>query len=185
MSILTGPEILRRIGDGSIEVDPFDPKLINPASLDVRLGGLVRWLGRYRGDGSVIDPKCSNDGYVFPAMERGSRFTIEPGCLYLMHTEEVVYARDLAVMIDGKSSIGRLGVSIHQTAGYVDPGFRGQITLEVTSVYKTALFVGMRIGQLRFETLVGDVVAYAGNYQGDAARGAASSRSHLQFKDDP
>lgn len=109
---------------------------------------------------------------------------VQPGVLYLMHTEEVVAPGPYVGCLDGKSSIGRLGVLVHYTAGYVDTGYRGQLTLEVSATLPTRLYPGMRIAQIRFHTVVGPVVDYAakGHYTGDAAKGPVPSQVHKQFE---
>lgn len=107
-----------------------------------------------------------------------------PGILYLMHTEEVVATRDFVPVLDGKSSIGRLGIKVHETAGFGDPGFSGQYTLEVTVQHRVRVFAGMRIAQMRFHSIEGKVSRpYDGNYQGEASRGAVASRAWKQFKE--
>jgi dCTP deaminase len=112
-------------------------------------------------------------------------FHIEPGRLYLMHTRERICTRKYVPIIDGKSSIGRLGVLVHVTAGYGDPGFDGQYTLEVTSIAHTVvLYPGMRIAQMRFHAIQGDVADYQerGSYTGADAVGPVRSASWRQFR---
>jgi dCTP deaminase len=84
-------------------------------------------------------------------------------------------------VLDGKSSLGRLGVSVHATAGFGDPGFDGQWTLEVTCVLPVRLYAGMRVAQVRFHAVQGEVQQYAGNYV-EHATGPVASRSWRQFK---
>jgi dCTP deaminase len=102
---------------------------------------------------------------------------------YLMHTVETLWAADTVPVVDGKSSLGRLFVSVHQTAGYIDPGFEGQITLEVTSYHSVRVYAGMRFCQVRFHPIVGEVVLYDGHYQGKTAKGAVPSLVHEQMKE--
>lgn len=82
--------------------------------------------------------------------------TLEPRKLYLLHTAERVSTKAFVPVLDGKSSIGRLGICIHLTAGYGDPGFDGQYTLEVTCVIPVRIYAGMRFCQMRFHTMVGE-----------------------------
>jgi dCTP deaminase len=93
-----------------------------------------------------------------------------------MHTLERVWTRRFVAVLDGKSSLGRLGVSIHQTAGYGDPGFDGHYTLEMTTIYPVRLRVGMRVAQMRFHEPVGETLTYAGRYTGLNAVGPVAAR---------
>lgn len=176
--ILTGPEIQKRVEQGSIEISPYRPDQLNPASYDVRLGNEVWTWRENAGSPRPIDSREEQVGVVTTF----ESLVVHPGRVYLMHTEEVAGAHDLVTVVDGKSSIGRLGVLIHCTAGYGDPGFRGQYTLEVTALGRPVrLYAGMRIAQLRFHTLEGELVGYQGNYTGEAAMGPQPSRSYKQF----
>ena len=98
-----------------------------------------------------------------------------------MHTVERIRTDFYNPVLDGKSSIGRLFVKVHETAGYGDPGFNGQYTLEVTtSMFPVRLYPGMRICQIRFHTLEGALASYeeTGHYKGEAAQGAVGSKVH-------
>jgi len=183
--ILTGPEIRRQVELGNIEIDPFVPEHVNPASVDLTLGGEV---GKYR-TLSVTSFKDREIEFLDAAREYklekiqfGSFIILQPGQLYLMHTVERVRATRFVPILDGKSSLGRLGVSVHQTAGYGDPGFDGQYTMEVTCVLPVRLYAGMRVAQIRFHAVQGEIEEYRGNYVGEAARGPVASRSWRQFK---
>jgi dCTP deaminase len=178
VSILTGPEIARRIANGLIRIDPFDESLLNPASIDLRLGPTVFTYDAENGKperGSYLDARKTNRGSTV-RLDDDASVDLEPGRLYLMHTLERVWAKRDVPIVDGKSSLGRLGVSVHQTAGYGDPGFDGQYTLEVTVVHPTRLYVGMRVAQMRFHETVGEVVQYSGRYVGDDALGPVPSK---------
>lgn len=176
--ILSGPAIREAVRLGEIEIDPFVPEHLNPASYDVTLGeGVLEYVTRYLLDSSKKNPtvelKIEEEGLV-----------VHPGRLYLMHTRERIFTRGFVPVLDGKSSLGRLGLMIHVTAGYGDPGFDGQYTLEVTSVaYPVRIFAGMRIGQMRFHMLFGEQQQYAGNYTGETALGPVASRSWKQFEE--
>lgn len=173
--ILTGPEIQRQVELGKIQIEPFDPEQVNPASYDLRLG--EEYLV-YRGD--LLDSKVDNS--TVPGMITGGGLWLRPGKLYLMHTAEVVGTREFVTVIDGKSSIGRLGIVCHLTAGYGDPGFFGQYTLEVSVVHSVRVYAGMRFCQARFQTVQGELAQYEGNYVGETARGPVASKSWRQFK---
>lgn len=174
--ILTGPEIEARRAAGEIRIDPFDRRLVNGASVDLRLGpGVFTYDAQ---NGGVLDPFEENAGVdaVIGQGRANDEILIHPGRLYLMHTLERVWTRTLVAAIDGKSSLGRLGVSVHQTAGYGDPGFEGNYTLEVTCELPTRLRVGMPIAQIRFHETVGETRPYAGHYRGGNANGAVRAR---------
>lgn len=175
--ILSGAEIELAVQAGVIDIAPFDRLLVNPASVDLRLGRRVKRYVSTR----LLD--CKD-----PHMETAEReigedgLVLHPGELYLMHTEERVYTRLFVPVLDGKSSIGRLGVQVHLTAGYGDPGFDGQYTLEVTTVYPVRVYAGMRFCQMRFHTIVGELRQYEGNYVGEHSDGPVPSQVWKQFK---
>lgn len=123
---------------------------------------------------------------VKTTLEHGEGIFLRPGIGYLMHTEEIVATDGFVPVLDGKSSIGRLFTIIHVTAGYGDPGFNGQFTLEVVVTHPTVLYAGMRIGQVRFHPLSGEPKLYSktGHYRGDKAIGPIPSQAHLQLKAD-
>jgi dCTP deaminase len=187
--ILSGKAILAAVDEGKIKIEPFDPKYMNPASFDLTLGDEVRvysiaptsWFQNvitfFRP--GVLDSKVDNPTRSFKIGPEG--FLLKPGVGYLMHTKERVGTNDFVPALDGKSSIGRLFVKIHETAGLGDCGFFGNYTLEVTCVHPVRLYAGMRIAQIRFHTIVGEVVQYEGRYKGSQAEGAVASRSWEQF----
>jgi len=193
--ILTGPAIREYIKAGTIEIDPFVPEHVNPNSVDLTLGDDVVTYERRQ---QWVDPLWSfvtgikvlheeldsrRENKTRKEKISGEGIVLRPGQLYLMHTVERVYTDVFVPIIDGKSSLGRLGVSIHQTAGYGDTGFNGQYTLEVTVVgHAVRLYAGMRVAQMRFHTVHGEVELYGGNYVEEAARGPVPSRSWRQFK---
>lgn len=107
-------------------------------------------------------------------------WVLNPGVGYLMHTAERVSTNKYVPILDGKSSIGRLFIQVHVTAGFGDPGFSGQYTLEVTSEFPVRVYPGMRICQMRFHVMEGDVVSYqkSGSYTGKLASGPVASMAH-------
>lgn len=173
--ILTGPEIQRQVELGKIQIEPFDPEQVNPASYDLRLGESYLHYSM----GAHLDAKQDNPTTAGKIPDDG--LFLIPGRLYLMHTVEVLHASDLVTIIDGKSSIGRLGIVCHLTAGYGDPGFRGNYTLEVSVVHPVRVYAGMRFCQARFHTVQGELAQYEGNYVGETARGPVASRSWRHF----
>lgn len=189
--ILSGKAILAAIDGGKIKIDPFNPKNMNPASFDLTLGDEVRvyslvptsWYQKiisfFRP--RSLDSKVDNPTRSFKVGPEG--ILLKPGVGYLMHTKERVWTGSFVPALDGKSSIGRLFVKIHETAGLGDCGFDGHYTLEVTCVHPVRLYAGMRICQVRFHTIVGEITQYEGRYKGLQAKGAIASRSWEQFKD--
>jgi dCTP deaminase len=181
--ILSGKEIEKAVGCGEILINPFEGKHLNPASYDLTLGKGITIYDDMCPYGAlkepILDPKEVNPTRSFEMGPEG--YILQPGVGYLMHTEESVGTDKYVPAIDGKSSIGRLFVMVHVTAGLGDPGFNGQYTLEVLTTYPIRLYPGMRICQVRFFTLVGDVDLYKGHYKGDSAFGAVASHAYEQF----
>jgi dCTP deaminase len=195
--ILTGDEINAMEAIGAIEIDPFDKRCLNPVSVDLHLGENVAvYAGvAYAESGvvvafaslnsGVLDARRDNPVHRFKIPEEG--LVLTPGVLYLMHTLERVSTKRFVPVLDGKSSIGRLGIKVHETAGYGDPGFDGQYTLEVTCVHPVRIYAGMRFCQMRFHTMVGAVELYGvqpykSNYVGVLAEGPVPSRAFKQFE---
>jgi dCTP deaminase len=178
--ILSGNGIRSAIECGTIRITPFDKAQLNPVSYDLTLGDDVVKYCASGPAGVFLDAQVSSPFERYTMMPEG--FILTPGEGYLMHTRERIWSDRFVPVIDGKSSIGRLFVQVHQTAGFGDPGFDGQYTLEVTVKYRTRLYPGMRIAQVRFHTIVGSMEQYAGNYTGEAALGPVASKSYKQFK---
>lgn len=198
--ILSGLQIQKELKLERILIDPFDPKQLNPASYDLTLGKEVRVYsnavyierrrvtpedvscGKHlhqRSPAIMLDPRSNNDTESFQIGDSG--WLLKPGIGYLMHTQERVGSKFLVPVIDGKSSLGRLFIQVHATAGYGDPNFFGQFTLEVTVTHPVRVYAGMRIAQVRFHTVLGDIKPYEGNYTGSDALGATPSKSWRQF----
>lgn len=135
---------------GLVESPPVQPEQVQPASLDVRLGD------------TIVDVETGEE-------HDGETLILEPGVRYLGFTKEVLdLPDDLAAQLAGRSTIGRKGVIVHKTAGWIDPGFKGQITLELFNLgeYPVSLFDGERIAQLVFLQLDQPSSGYDGQYQG-------------------
>jgi len=195
--VLSGYEIEKQLKEGRIQIDPFNPDHVNPASVDLTLGDQVlvyRDAIDYEEydvtDGSeiipsldknVLDSRQPNRTVSYKIGPRG--WVLKPGVGYLMHTAERVFTESFVPVLDGKSSVGRLFIKVHETAGYGDPGFNGQYTLEVTSVYPVRVYTGMRICQVRFHSIAGQPKLYQGHYRNDTAKGAVASRSWQQFEE--
>jgi dCTP deaminase len=154
--ILSDGTIRRLLGEGRLILDPLEPQQVQPASVDVRLG--AEFLVFRNHTCEVIDPfDKPADLMESVTVGEGSAFILHPGEFVLGTTlEEIGLPDDIVARVEGKSSLGRLGLLIHATAGFVDPGWqRGQITLELSNVatLPIKLWPGMRIGQLSFHTL--------------------------------
>jgi dCTP deaminase len=176
--ILSGVQIQAEIEAHEIEIDPFDPAQLNPASYDLTLGDEVVQYNVF--SDQILDVK--KEWPIHREMIGQDGFIIYPNAGYLMHTRERIYTEHFVPVLDGKSSLGRLFVSIYQTAGYGDPGFNGQYTLEVTTLYPIRLYAGMRIAQMRFHCMDGPVKLYDGQYTGENSKGPVPSRAWRQFR---
>lgn len=179
MTALSGSEIRDALIRGELEVEPLSPEGIQPASVDLRLGRRYLQLK----DGVTLDSHKDNSEHFDPYFI--SEFLeLPPGVLILGETMECVTLADtLVAHISGRSSIGRLGVLVHITAGLVDPGWHGVLTLELLNVTRgpVRLYVGDRVAQLSVQRLVnvddGRYMGYSGKYQ--YADDPQASRSYL------
>ncbi|HLE96336.1 MAG TPA: dCTP deaminase [Candidatus Thermoplasmatota archaeon] len=156
--ILSDRDILDRLRKGDLVVDPIDDLSVQvqPASIDLRLG--EDFLVFRHTAVPFIDPSAEpSEPYTEPIhIPRGGTFVLHPGEFALGTTHErVAIPNDLVARVDGRSSLGRLAVVVHSTAGFIDPGFRGRITLELSNLGRipVALRPGMRVCQLSFETM--------------------------------
>jgi dCTP deaminase len=194
--ILSGNEIGKEVEAGNINIDPFNPKHLNSTSVDLTLGSGVTvyedwtWVddSSHSKDGSDIRPWSDLKVLDTKKPARVKKFKIDPdigwvicpNVAYLMHTVERIHTEKYVPILDGKSSIGRLFIQVHSTAGFGDPGFNGQYTLEVTTQFSVRVYPGMRFCQMRFQTIQGEVTSYKnlGHYTGDQAKGAVASRAY-------
>jgi dCTP deaminase len=151
--ILTDKEILDRIERKAIVIEPFKRSCLGTNSYDVHLGGT---LATYKD--RVIDAKKPNAIEYITIPEDG--FVLEPGTLYLGVTEEYTETHDTVPFLEGKSSIGRLGIDIHATAGKGDVGFCNTWTLEISCVQPVRVYAGMPIGQLIYFMVQGEIENY-------------------------
>jgi dCTP deaminase len=183
--VLSDRTIREQIAAGRLVIDPFDEALLQPSSVDLRVEGSFRVFRNNRQP--YIDPREPEaDLTEVVTVADGEPFILHPGEFVLGSTlERVGIPDDLVARLEGKSSLGRLGLLIHSTAGYIDPGFQGQITLEFSNVASLpiAIHAGMRIGQISFLQMTTPVDRpYQGKYQGQA--GPTSSRAHRDFEAD-
>jgi dCTP deaminase len=154
-SVLSDGTIRRLVDDGRIRIDPWDPALVQPASVDLRLGDSFRVFHNHRT--SAIDlrqPPTNLTEEIVASEDDG--FVIHPGEFCLGRTLEYVeLPDDIVARIEGKSSLGRLGLIVHATAGFCDPGWKGTLTLELNNLTRVPikLYPGLLIAQLSFMTL--------------------------------
>ena len=185
--LLSDRDIRSQIESGRVGIEPYDPKMIQPSSVDVRLDKFFRVFENHRYE--VIDPSIEQSELTRQIEVAGDEhFILHPGEFVLASTYEVIsLPDDIAGRLEGKSSLGRLGLLTHSTAGFIDPGFSGHITLELSNVANlpVKLFPGMKIGQLCLIKLssaaehpYGSSI-YGSRYQGQ--RGPTQSRSFLNF----
>jgi dCTP deaminase len=185
--LLSDGDLRKEIDSGRLVLDPWEPSMLQPSSIDVRLDRFFRVFQNSRY--THIDPRERQDDLTTPVETHGDEpFVLHPGEFVLGSTfESVGLADDLAGRLEGKSSLGRLGLLTHSTAGFIDPGFTGHITLELSNVANLpiTLWPGMKIGQLCLFRLSSPAehpygsAAAGSRYQGQ--RGPTPSRAYLNF----
>ena len=185
--ILSDRSIKESIASGRIVITPYDESLVQPASIDIRLDGRFLVFRNYKH--SCIDPKAlQKDLTEMVTVAHGDPFIVHPGEFILGNTvERVKLGDDLVARLEGKSSLGRLGLIVHATAGYVDPGFDGNITLELSNVANLPirLYPGMKVGQISFFAMTTPADRPYGSpglgskYKGQTA--PTASKMHLNF----
>ena len=186
--ILSDRDIREQIGSGRIEIEPFTPDAVQPSSVDLHLDSRFRVFRNNRYP--YIDVRQEQPELTELLEINGDEpFVLHPGEFVLGSTlERVALPDDLVGRLEGKSSLGRLGLLIHSTAGYVDPGWDGNLTLELSNVANLpiALYQGMKIGQISFQKLSSPVeVAYGDARIGSKYRGQrdpTASLYHLDFE---
>ncbi|MDF7811082.1 dCTP deaminase [Hymenobacter sp. YC55] len=151
--ILTDQQILAEIERGNIVIEPYDRTCLGTNSYDVHLG---RYLATYRD--AVLDARKHNEIEQFEIPAEG--FVLQPGVLYLGVTEEYTESHAHVPFLEGKSSVGRLGIDIHATAGKGDIGFCNHWTLEISVSMPVRVYHGMPVGQLIYFTVQGDVETF-------------------------
>ncbi len=156
--ILSGKEIEARLGK-DIFIDPFDPKRLNPNSYNLTLADEMLVY-----DNHVLDMKKENTAHRLQIPEEG--LLLEPNRLYLARTAEYTRTEGLVPMLEGRSSVGRLGLFIHVTAGFGDVGFSGYWTLEMFCVQPIRIYSGIEICQIYYHMIEGEYDTYrSGKYQ--------------------
>jgi len=185
--LLSDRDLRAEIASGRVRLEPYDEAMVQPSSVDVRLDKYFRLFDNHKYP--FIDPaEDQPDLTRLIEIARDEPFILHPGEFVLGSTFEVVtMPDDLAARLEGKSSLGRLGLLTHSTAGFIDPGFSGHVTLELSNVatLPIKLWSGMRVGQLCFFRLSSPTenpygsAKYGSRYQGQ--RGPTASRSFQNF----
>jgi len=185
--LLSDRDIRAEIAAGNIALEPYEPEMIQPSSIDVRLDKFFRLFNNHKYP--HIDPSVEQDELTqMVEIPAGESFVLHPGEFVLGSSLELVTLGDaVAARLEGKSSLGRLGLLTHSTAGFIDPGFSGHVTLELSNVatLPILLWPGMKIGQMCFFQLSSPAEkpygsgATGSRYQGQ--RGPTASRSWQNF----
>jgi dCTP deaminase len=188
VSVLSDRDIRAALEAGEVRIDPYDPEDLQPSSVDLHLDRRFRVFRNNRYP--YIDPRTQQpDLTEMVSVEDDEPFILHPGEFVLGQTHEwVELPDDLVARLEGKSSLGRLGLLIHSTAGYVDPGWKGNLTLELSNVANLpiALYHAMRIGQISFFKMSSPVerpygsAALRSRYQGQSE--PTASAFHQDFK---
>ena len=185
--LLSDRDILAEVDAGQIALNPWDPAMLQPSSIDVRLDRFFRVFENHRYP-HIVPAEEQPELTRLIEVGDGEAFVLHPGEFVLGSTwEQVSLPATVAARLEGKSSLGRLGLLTHSTAGFIDPGFSGHVTLELSNMatLPVKLWPGMKIGQLCFFRLSSEAEhpygsqKYGSRYQGQ--RGPTPSRSHLNF----
>lgn len=171
--ILTGPKIYEEVLSRKIIIEPFFKQFLNTNSYDFRLGNIIK---HYRN--RILDASIENEIVVEKIPKSGIKLL--PDKIYLGHTIEKIGSDFYVPIIRGKSSTGRLGLFIHITADLIDIGFHGNFTLMMHAVQTIRIYPGMRIGQVTFWKVIGDIELYKGKYQGST--GPEQSKCYRDFR---
>jgi dCTP deaminase len=186
--VLSDRTIRRFLEEGRIGIDPYDEELLQPSSLDVRVDRLFRVFRNSRYPYIDVKEPMEDLTELVEVSDEDQPFILHPGEFVLGSTlERIRLPDDLVARLEGKSSLGRLGLLIHSTAGFIDPGWDGHVTLELSNVANLpiTIYVGMKIGQLSFVQLTEPAenpygtVAIGSKYQGQA--GPTPSRYWKNF----
>jgi len=186
--LLSDRDLVSEIKQGQLQLEPFEPALVQPSSIDVRLD---RWFRVFNNHlYTHIDPAVQQDELTtLVEVVDGQPFVLHPGEFVLASTLEVItLGVQLAGRLEGKSSLGRLGLLTHSTAGFIDPGFSGHVTLELSNVatLPITLWPGMKVGQLCIFRLSSPAehpygsAVYGSRYQGQ--RGPTPSRAWQNWR---
>jgi dCTP deaminase len=186
VSVLADRDIRSALQEGRIRIDPFDPACLQPSSVDLHLDRDFRVFRNNRY--AFIDPREPQpDLTELVTIGEDEPFILHPGEFVLGQTLEwVELPDDIVARLEGKSSLGRLGLLIHSTAGYVDPGWKGNLTLELSNVANLpiALYFGMRIGQISYFAMTSPVERpYGSKGLGSRYQGQSTPTESGSFRD--
>lgn len=172
--ILSGREIQRQVEQGNIKIEPFNSDKINPNSYNLTLSDELLVYER-----STLDMKHPNKTFSIKIPECGME--LFPGILYLGRTNEFTHTDQFVPMLEGRSSIGRLGMSVHVTAGFGDIGFAGYWTLEIHCIHPVKIYPNIDICQIYYHTIQGNYDLYSsGKYQNN--KGIQPSLMYQDFE---
>jgi dCTP deaminase len=156
-AVLSDGDIEAAVDSGYLKIKPYDKNAQQPSSVDLHLAPTILTFARRRVDNAVIDLKKPVDDYMeYEVMDATKGAVLHPREFILGVTSEFVeLPEQLIANVEGKSSLGRLGLVVHATAGFIDPGFAGHVTLEITNLTEQPLIIypGMPIGQIRFTVM--------------------------------
>ena len=183
--VLSDRDIREQIEAGRIVIEPFEPTAVQPSSIDLHLDRRFRVFANSRHP--YIDVRVEQpDLTELVEIDEDGPFILHPGEFVLASTvERVALPDDLVARLEGKSSLGRLGLLIHSTAGYVDPGWDGNLTLELSNVANLpiALYWGMKIGQISFQRMTSPVERpYGSEALGSKYRGQRDPTARLYYR---
>lgn len=186
MAVLSDRDIRAALEAGRVRIDPFDPNCLQPSSVDLHLDADFRVFRNNRY--AFIDPRTPQpDLTELVSVEGDEPFILHPNEFVLGQTLEwVELPDDLVARLEGRSSLGRLGLLIHSTAGYVDPGWKGNLTLELSNVANLpiALYSGMKIGQISFFKMSSPVERpYGSRELGSRYQGQSTPTASQYYKD--
>jgi dCTP deaminase len=168
--ILTGNEIIQNQKDEKITISPFLESMVNPNSYDIRLGNK---LFIYKNE--ILDSRAKNEYEVLEIKEEG--FVLEKDQFYLGHSVEIIGSEHFVPILHNKSGIARLGLFIHITADLIDIGSKGNITLQLFPTNSIKIYPNMKIGQISFWCVKGEIEKYKGRYTNSV--GPVASKSYL------
>lgn len=172
--ILTGNEIRQRRASGDIVIEPYNPAQLGPNSYNLCLHPKMLVYTE-----AVLDPKMHNRTHEITIPPEG--YILKPGRVYIASTDEWTETYNLVPMLVGRSSVGRLGLAVHVTAGFGDIGFQGRWTLEMVATEPVRVYPGMKICQIYYHTVCGEILdEYAGKYVGQEV--ATPSRLWQEMK---
>ena len=173
--IITGNEILKLISRGDIEITPFNPKNVNPNSYDLTLAPKLLMY-----TDPILDTKSKPSTSEISIPSEG--LILKPGEIYIGSVNELTFAPNHVGVVYGKSSLGRLGLVPHICAGFVDSGYKGKLTLELAVIRPVRIYAGMKICQIAYSEVLGELAQYAGKYQNGIEPEA--SKSYKDFNNE-